>query len=440
MLSLLFSMFWILWLFMYFSFLEICFLFICFVFFLFLKVDWSSRFLFVGEWLGMDLMSFLLIELALWVSVLMYLASMNLKIYYEKMFSFYIIMMSVLLVFCFSVLNLMGFYLFFESVLIPIIMMILGWGSQSERLQAGVYMLFYTLFGSLPLFLFFLYMSNNLSIIYLGWMNFNLSFIFFLMGIVGFLVKMPMFLVHMWLPKAHVEAPVAGSMILAGVLLKLGIYGLFRVKFFFLEALLSYGYIIMSITLLGGVYVAFICLCQVDVKSLIAYSSVCHMGLGLGGVISMSHWGAYGNMMMMVGHGLCSSGLFCLANIYYERFFTRSMVLLKGVGHIFPFFSVWWFLFSIVNLSAPPSLNLGGEVFLLGSVMKWSLVGAIPLGVISFLSAGYSLYMYSYLNHGSGWILYSSNLISIREILLMLLHFVPLVIWGLKMELFFMWI
>nr|YP_009000459.1 NADH dehydrogenase subunit 4 [Ornithodoros rostratus]AHF21673.1 NADH dehydrogenase subunit 4 [Ornithodoros rostratus] len=439
MLMLLFGLLWILGMYMYYSYVEIIMLLFFFSLLFFLQMDWSMVILDIGSFLGVDNMSFLLIQLSVWVSILMYLASMNVKVYCEKMFSFYILLMAALLTLCFFIMNLMGFYLFFESVLFPIVMLIVGWGSQPERLQAGLYMLFYTLFGSLPLLVFFLLKMDSLSIYFLVWDTNSGSLVLFFMGLMAFLVKMPMFLVHMWLPKAHVEAPVAGSMVLAGVLLKLGIYGMLRVKIFLIKEILLYGHYFMSITLIGGVVISLICLCQVDLKALIAYSSVCHMGMALGGILCLNGWGLGGNLLMMLGHGLCSSGLFCLANMFYERFFTRSMILLKGMGIFFPFLALWWFLFCIVNMAAPPSMNLGGEIFLLGSILKWSFLSFIPLGLMSFLSAAYSLYMFSYLNHGKGWVAYGVYLVNIREMLLMLFHFIPLVFWVFKMEFFLMW-
>nr|YP_009346102.1 NADH dehydrogenase subunit 4 [Ornithodoros zumpti]AMX74178.1 NADH dehydrogenase subunit 4 [Ornithodoros zumpti]UYB78777.1 NADH dehydrogenase subunit 4 [Ornithodoros zumpti] len=408
--------------------------------FFFMKIDWSWSFLLIGESMGVDGMSFLLIELSLWVSFLIMMASMNVNIFAEKLFFMYVMMMMILLVFCFSFYNYMGFYVFFESVLFPIMMLIMGWGYQPERLQAGIYMFLYTLFGSLPLFLLFLCKSDMMSFLYMDWEAKEMgSLMILLLGMTAFLVSMPMFLVHLWLPKAHVEAPVGGSMILAGVLLKLGIYGMFRVKGMILMSLVLYSHWMMSVLLLGGVIISLICLCQVDMKSLIAYSSVCHMGLALGGFLSFSCWGAYGSLLLMIGHGLCSSGLFCLANMYYERFYTRSIVLLKGLGSLFPYMAVWWFIFSVINMAAPPSMNLGGEILLIGSIMSWSVLAIIPLGVMSFFSAAYSLYMYSYVHHGSGWVVYSVKCFSIREMMLMFLHFIPLLMWILKAELFSMW-
>nr|AIZ58629.1 NADH dehydrogenase subunit 4 [Ornithodoros porcinus] len=404
-----------------------------------INMEWSSMsFVYVGNFMSVDLMGFMMLELSIWVGMLMFLGSMNLSIYSDKMFSFYIFLMIVFLVLCFSVSNLFFFFFCFESVLFPIVMIIMGWGMQPERLQAGLYMLFYTLFGSFPLLIFIL-VFKNMNLIYIYWMEFGVGLVMMFMGMVGFLVKMPMYMLHIWLPKAHVEAPVSGSMILAAVLLKLGVYGLIRMMFFFVQEVAKFSYIFMSVALLGGVMISMICLCQVDVKALIAYSSVCHMGMSLGGILSLSSWGYWGNLMMMLGHGLCSSGLFCLANFFYERVYTRSMILLKGVGMVFPFFSLLWFMFSVVNMAAPPSMNLGGEIFLIGSMIKWSFLMIVPVGLISFLTAAYSLYMYSYINHGSGWALFAGKMMEVRELLLMLFHLAPLLLWIFKMEFFLEW-
>nr|AHF21698.1 NADH dehydrogenase subunit 4 [Subparmatus marinkellei] len=435
MLMLLISLMWMMVFSFFMTFVEIVFMLFLLSLMFFFSISWCYNYE-VGLFLGIDLMSFLLVELSLWIGILMFVASMNLKIFFEKMYSFYMMLMIFLLSFCFLILNLLGFYLLFESVLIPIVMMILGWGGQPERLQAGIYMLFYTLVGSLPLLLFLLLVSNSISIFFLNWVSWSMSSFMFIIGVLGFMVKMPMYFVHLWLPKAHVEAPVAGSMVLAGVLLKLGIYGMYRISVMIEFNMMKYSSYVLSIILIGGMIVGMICLCQVDVKALIAYSSVCHMGMALGGIFTLSVWGYMGNILIMLGHGLCSSGLFCLANMFYERFFTRSMFLLKGLGMLFPYISLWWFLFVIVNMAAPPSMNLGGEIMLIGSMIKWSFLVLIPLMFLMFISAGYSLYLFSYLNHGSGWVVYGVKIISFREVYLMFLHFFPLILWILKMELF----
>nr|BEI62459.1 NADH dehydrogenase subunit 4 [Ixodes nipponrhinolophi] len=388
-----------------------------------------------------DLMSINLMLLSVWVLFLMFLSSFKDHLYNNKYFMFYLFLMLFLLFLCFFSLNLMMFYFFFEAVLFPIIMLIFNWGNQPERLQAGVYMLMYTLLGSMPLFvLMLLYGEVTLNYLFLDfWFNNSMGVLFILM-MLGFLVKVPMFFVHLWLPKAHVEAPISGSMILAAVLLKLGVYGIYRFKGFFMFEMMEIGYILVVISVLGGMNVGIMCLFQTDIKSLIAYSSICHMGVVLGGMMNLSFWGSYGSLLLMLGHGLCSSGLFCLGNMLYERFFTRSVMLLKGMMKIFPSMSLWWFLFSIVNMSAPPSMNIFGEIFLMGSLMKFSLLFIFPLMMISFFSACYSLYLFSYINHGGGWVMWSVKPILLREYMILLYHFFPLVVWVLKMDCFLNWV
>nr|UOK09808.1 NADH dehydrogenase subunit 4 [Ixodes confusus] len=390
--------------------------------------------------LGGDLMSVTLMMLTIWMVYLMILASSFDNLWNNKMFMMYMSLMLFFLFMCFFSLNLLSFYFFFESVLFPIIMIIFNWGNQPERLQAGMYMLLYTLFGSYPLLIIMLLNGSlSLNYFYMSLMEYNVGYAFFLM-ILGFLVKVPMFLLHLWLPKAHVEAPISGSMILAAVLLKLGIYGLYRFSNMYMEELVEMGNFIVVLSLMGGMFIGIMCLFQIDVKALIAYSSVCHMGVVLGGSMSMSFWGSYGSLLLMIGHGLCSSGLFCLANFMYERCYTRSMMLLKGIGKIFPSMSLWWFLMSVVNMSAPLSMNLLGEIFLMGCLMKYSFWMIFSLGMISFISAGYSLYMYSYTQHGESWMFFSMKMIEMREYMIMMFHFFPMIMWILKMECFLTWV
>nr|QGG43655.1 NADH dehydrogenase subunit 4 [Rhipicephalus microplus] len=386
-----------------------------------------------------DLMSFSMISLTVWITFLMLMASRLNNLFQNKIFTFYILMMMNLLFFCFSFNNFMLFYLFFESVLFPIVLMIMGWGSQPERIQAGFYMLMYTIFGSLPLLVLMLTKSISFMIIYNEWLFSEMNWMFILM-ILGFLVKIPMFLFHLWLPKAHVEAPISGSMILAGVLLKLGFYGLYRFKSFFFIDLINFGMIIIVISLWGAVMISIYCLFQIDIKSLIAYSSVSHMGIALSGCLTFYLYGSYGMLMMMIGHGLCSSGLFCLSNLIYERFYTRNIFMIKGMNLIFPNLTLWWFLFSIVNMSAPMTMNLFSELFLGLSVMKFSMLLMIPMMMLIFLSACYSMFMYSYINHGQSWMIFSSNMIFAREYYLLFLHLMPLMLWFMKFNFFMKWL
>nr|UXX50259.1 NADH dehydrogenase subunit 4 [Haemaphysalis japonica] len=424
-----------------FSYLESIQMMISIIFMFFLTIlMYFSNFFMISPFFGIDLMSLMLILLTIWISFLMMLASFANKVSNNKSFIFYLSMMMLLLIVCFSVLNLMFFYFFFESVLFPIVMMIFGWGSQPERLQAGIYMLMYTLFGSLPLLVTMLiFKKTSLMYLFIEWQEIKIGIYFFLM-MLGFLVKIPVFFFHLWLPKAHVEAPISGSMILAGVLLKLGIYGIFRFKSFYFFEILNFSYLLMILSIWGSVMVSIYCLFQTDIKSLIAYSSVCHMGIVFSGTINFFFFGSYGSLLLMIGHGLCSSGLFCLANLVYERFYTRSMILIKGLMKIFPSLTLMWFLFSIINMSAPMTMNLMGELFLCLSIMKYSMFFILPIMILIFLSACYSIYMYSYLNHGEGWLLWSCKMMNLREYYLLILHLIPMTLWMFKFNFFCKWV
>nr|YP_009185926.1 NADH dehydrogenase subunit 4 [Phacomorphus fratyi]ALO70818.1 NADH deshydrogenase subunit 4 [Phacomorphus fratyi] len=417
-----------------------------FFFSLIFLINFSFNYMFinVGYFLGVDLLSFILILLSFWICSLMVLASEKLYSisFYPNFFLFVILLMMLSLFLTFSSLNLFIFYLFFEMSLIPTLFLIIGWGYQPERIQAGMYLLFYTMMASLPMLfsIFFLYKINNSLMFFFLYKTLDSYFLYLFMNVV-FLIKMPMYMVHLWLPKAHVEAPISGSMILAGVMLKLGGYGMVRVIPLFLKVNISLNYYVIILSLLGGVMVSFICIRQSDMKSLIAYSSVAHMSLVLSGILTLNYWGLVGALSMMVAHGLCSSGLFCLANISYERVMSRSLFLNKGLINLAPSLSLWWFLLLSSNMAAPPSLNLLSEIILLNSLISWNFNLIFLLIFISFFSAVYSLYLYSYSQHGMIFKgMYSFYSIKVREFLLLMLHWLPLNLLILKGEYLVLWV
>nr|YP_010379914.1 NADH dehydrogenase subunit 4 [Ostracion whitleyi]UDF87723.1 NADH dehydrogenase subunit 4 [Ostracion whitleyi]WNH17677.1 NADH dehydrogenase subunit 4 [Ostracion whitleyi] len=409
---------------------------------------WSSLSLYMAT----DLLSTPLLVLTCWLLPLMILASQNHTttepINRQRMYITLLTSLQFFLILAFGATEVIMFYVMFEATLIPTLILITRWGNQTERLNAGTYFLFYTLAGSLPLLVALLLLQNStgtLSLLTLQYSNpiqlYTYADKLWWAGcMLAFLVKMPLYGVHLWLPKAHVEAPVAGSMVLAAVLLKLGGYGMMRMLTI-LEPLtkeLSYPFIIFA--LWGVIMTGSICLRQTDLKSLIAYSSVSHMGLVVGGILIQTPWGFTGALILMIAHGLTSSALFCLANTNYERTHSRTMLLARGLQMALPLMTAWWFIASLANLALPPLPNLMGELMIITSLFNWSWFTLALTGTGTLITAGYSLYMFLMTQRGA----LPPHMLALepshsREHLLMALHLIPLLLLILKPELIWGW-
>ena len=350
-----------------------------------------------------------------------------------------ILLLETLLLAVFLVLDILLFYIFFESILPPLFILIGIFGSDN-RVKASFYLFLYTLLGSLFLLLSILAMSSIMSTtdfdtLFKG--NFvYLTQLFLFYGIfIAFAVKTPTIFLNTWLLKAHVESPLGGSIILAAIVLKLSLYGIFRLILPVLpKAYMEYTYIIFLIGVITIVYASLSTLRTIDIKELIAYSSVSHAAVYLIGVFSNSIQGIEGGINLGLAHGLVSPGLFiCAGGILYDRSHTRLISFYKGMAQIMPLFAILFFILCLGNCGAPLTLNFVGEFMsLYGVFERSSLFGALASSSIVF-SAAYTIYMYQRISFGGSYSrMFTVNIADLnkREFIILLTLVVPTVLFG----------
>ena len=356
--------------------------------------------------IGIDGISLCFLLLTTFIMLLCWFAALQVKINYRE-FIICLLLIELFLILSFVMIDLFFFYVFFESVLIPMFIIIGLWGSRSRKIKAAYYFFLYTLFGSLFMLFGILYIysitgTTDFYVVLNTAFSYEQQLKLWLFFFIPFAIKIPMFPFHIWLPEAHVEAPTIGSVILASLLLKLGSYGLLRFTLpMFPLGSQFFNPLVYSLAVVSVVYASLITIRQIDLKRIIAYSSVAHMNLIVLGLFSYTQQGIDGAIYLMIGHGIVSSALFFCVGILYDRHHTRLIKYYGGLIQVMPTFSIYFFLFTLANMSFPGTSNFIGELLILvGIFEKNSLIMFFSAtGIV--LSAIYSIWLYNRIIFGA---------------------------------------
>jgi len=305
----------------------------------------------------------------------------------------------ILCILVFSVLDLVGFYVFFESVLIPMFFLIGMYGSRSRKIRASYFFFIYTLIGSLFLMSSIIYIYNQVGTTsYQSCLEYDFSLTqekFLWLGFfMSFAVKVPLLPFHIWLPEAHVEAPTAGSAILAGVLLKLGVYGFLRFSLpLFPNASLYFTPFIFCLCVVGVIYTSLTAIRQTDLKRIIAYTSVAHINLVVIGIFSNSIIGIHGCILQSLSHGFVSAALFLCIGVLYDRYHTRFFNHYGGLMHNMPLFGIFFIFFTMANIALPGTSSFVGEFMLFLGIFSTNPIVCFFCATSMVFSGVYSLWL-----------------------------------------------
>jgi proton-translocating NADH-quinone oxidoreductase chain M len=363
-------------------------------------VQWVETFNFYFV-IGIDNISLLFLLLTFLLTPLCILISWNSIKYKYASFMFCLVAITFILFNIFCVLDLIFFYIFFESILIPMFILIGIWGSRQRKIHAVYQFFFYTLIGSLFMLLGLLVLYSNVQttdirILYNTNFTFYRQLVLWLSFFFAFCVKVPLFPFHIWLPEAHVEAPTVGSVILAGVLLKLGTYGLLRFVIpIFCDATYYFIPFVYTLCILGIIYTCCSTIRQIDLKKIIAYASVSHMGFVILGLFASNLQGVIGSVFMMLSHGIVSGGLFFCIGCVYDRYKTRILRYYSGLISVMPIFSLCLFILILSNISFPGTSSFVGEFLILVGVFENNHFAALVSTFSIILTAVYSIWLYN---------------------------------------------
>jgi proton-translocating NADH-quinone oxidoreductase chain M len=382
--------------------------------------------------LGIDGISLFFVLLTTLLVPICLLISWNNITHFIKTYLVLFLILEAMLIGVFCILDLLLFYIFFESVLIPMFLIIGVWGSRERKMRAAFLFFLYTLFGSVSMLISILYIYYQVGTTdYRVLLTFSFSFLeqkflwfsFFL----SFGTKVPMVPVHLWLPEAHVEAPTSGSVILAGVLLKLGTYGFLRFSLpLFPEACFYFSPFVYCLAGVSVVYTSFTAIRQTDFKRIIAYTSIAHMNIVVLGIFSFNVIGIEGAILQSLSHGFVASGLFMIIGVVYDRYHTRMVRYYGGLNHVMPIYVVIFLFFTMANIGLPGTSSFIGEFLILtGSFQSNTCITLI--GSTSMVIGGcYSLWLFNRVSYGNLKTQYFISFLDINK--LEFLSFLPLII------------